>query len=248
MQSKGEVALTPTALSSAGQQAGQGGRGLGGQLPQVSDADCTNVRAALAKKPELAQQLQGLRGRMQSGELDMQGMRTESERIYKGLGLDPMIARACQFRDRQSANGGAPTTGAATPGSSVAPGATQGSRGTAQPQRGAAGSNRAPVQAGEMPAIRTRARTSLVFVQENSVISPKVVRLGVSDFDYTEVVSGLKEGDKVVLLAAAAAQASRDSMNARFRMMGGVPGMQKQTTGGATPTTPGAAVGGGRRP
>jgi hypothetical protein len=96
-----------------------------------------------------------------------------------------------------------------------------------------------------MPAIRTRARTSLVFVQENGVTSPKVVRLGVSDFDYTEVVSGLKEGDKVVLLAAAAAQASRDSMNARFRMMGGVPGMQKQTPGSASPTP---SAGGGRRP
>lgn len=246
MQSKGEVALTPIPPDAQAQQAGQGGRGFGGQLPQVSDADCSNVRAALAKKPELAQQLQALRGRMQSGELDMQGMRSESERIYKGLGLDPMIARACQFRDRQAANGGAPTAGAAASGSNAAPGAIQGSRGAAQAQRGAASGNRAPVQAGEVPAIRTRARTSLVFVEENGVTSPKVVRLGVSDFDYTEVVSGLKEGDKVVLLAAAAAQASRDSMNARFRMMGGVPGMQKQTPGTAPPT-PGAA-GGGRRP
>jgi HlyD family secretion protein len=77
-----------------------------------------------------------------------------------------------------------------------------------------------------------------VFVLANGTYTPKVVRLGIANFDYTEVISGLNEGDQVALLATAAIQAARDSSNARFRQMtgGGMPGMQK--TGGSTSTTP----------
>ena len=57
--------------------------------------------------------------------------------------------------------------------------------------------------------------------------------LGVSNYDYTEVLSGLQEGEEVALLSAAALQLRRQQMNERVRGMGGVPGMQRQgTTGG----------------
>jgi hypothetical protein len=60
------------------------------------------------------------------------------------------------------------------------------------------------------------------------------VRTGVSDFDYTEVLSGLKEGEQVALLAEAAMQAKRDQQNEQIRSRaGGVPGMQQQPAGGA---------------
>lgn len=122
----------------------------------------------------------------------------------------------------------------ATPG--TPPQGPNGARG----QEGAA----VPRPEGEFP-MRTRTRSGVVYVKEGETFAPRVVRLGLGNFDYTEVVSGLKEGDQVALLGAAAIQASRDSSNARFRQMtgGGMPGMQKQqttTSSGSAPATKGA--------
>lgn len=87
----------------------------------------------------------------------------------------------------------------------------------------------APQPRGEFP-MRTRTRSGVVFIKVNELFQPRVVRLGLGNFDYTEVVSGLEEGDEVALLGAAAIQVARDSSNARFRQMtgGGMPGMQRQ--------------------
>jgi HlyD family secretion protein len=78
----------------------------------------------------------------------------------------------------------------------------------------------------------------VAFVKTPTGWSPRMVRLGVSDFDYAEVISGLKEGDEVALLATVALQASRDQSSARARSIvgGGLPG-----SGSSTP-----AAGGGR--
>ncbi len=87
------------------------------------------------------------------------------------------------------------------------------------------------------------ARQAVVFVVNDSGgYEPRMVRLGVSDFDYSEVVSGLQEGEMVASLAMAALQAAREQRNARFNQMGGVPGLQRQ----ATPA--GGAGGGGGGP
>ena len=50
--------------------------------------------------------------------------------------------------------------------------------------------------------------------------------LGLGDWDRTEVVSGLAEGDEVVLVAAAQLRANQQRMEERFRsrMGGGIPG------------------------
>ncbi len=61
------------------------------------------------------------------------------------------------------------------------------------------------------------------------------MRLGVGNFDYTEVVSGIKEGEQVALLAAAAMQAKRDEQNNRIRGMGGMPGLTPPRGGAAAP-------------
>lgn len=84
----------------------------------------------------------------------------------------------------------------------------------------------------------------VAFVKTATGWSPRVVRLGVSDFDYTEVVSGLKENDTVALLATIALQASRDQSSARARSIvgGGLPG------GSQTPPAGGARTGGGGPP
>ena len=76
------------------------------------------------------------------------------------------------------------------------------------------------------------------------------MRLGASDYDYSEVVSGLKEGEKVATLAVQALQAKRDQQNDRFRSMtgaGGMPGVQS-TTGSPAGGAAGGAGGGGAPP
>ncbi len=97
----------------------------------------------------------------------------------------------------------------------------------------------------------SRLRTALVFVEDApGKFSPRLVRLGASDYDYSEVVSGLKEGEKVATLAVQALQAKRDQQNDRFRSMtgaGGMPGAQR-TTGGAPASGGVAPAGGGGRP
>ena len=55
-----------------------------------------------------------------------------------------------------------------------------------------------------------------------------------SDLDYTEVVSGLQEGENVLLMTALAMQASRDSAMQRMRSRsgGGLPGAPAGGGGG----------------
>jgi HlyD family secretion protein len=68
----------------------------------------------------------------------------------------------------------------------------------------------------------------MVFVVNNGKYTPKVVRLGVSNFDVSEVVSGLSEGDSVAILNVAAMQAKQQEELDRMRSRGGMPGMQRQ--------------------
>ncbi len=88
-------------------------------------------------------------------------------------------------------------------------------------------------------ASATRARSGLVFVQTAGKFEPRLVRLGASNYDYSEVLSGLKEGEKVATLNVAALQAKRDQQNDRFRSMTAVPG---------APTAPAAGRGGAGGP
>jgi len=249
--SRGEVALATN--DDQGQQPGQRQRGDGqlrNQMPDVSDKDCEAVRAAFAKNPDAEQKLAALRTRVQSGEIDFQQMRTESQKIYEAAGVDARIAGACRMRERQRAGGdsSAPQRGEQQRGerrgaqTAERGGAAQGDRAFVPNQGGGPST---PVQAGEFPS--RRARPSLVFVAENGTFVPRIVRLGVGNFDYTEVVSGLKEGESVALLAAAAMQARREEQNNRIRNMGGMPGISQPRPGGGGPGG-GGAGGGGARP
>ena len=95
----------------------------------------------------------------------------------------------------------------------------------------------------------SKVRTALVFVQnEKGGFAPRMVRLGVANYDYAEVISGLKEGEKVALLSAAALQMARQQQNDRFKSMtgGGMPGATK--AGGAGGGAPGGGGGGGGAP
>ena len=224
----------------------QGGERGGRQgMPEVTDAQCKQVRDAFAKAPAAQTTLQGLRGRVQSGEIDQQRSRAISDSIYKAVGLDAMVARACQFRDRQAQGGGRTgegrtgTGGANTAANAPSGGSTAGAENTGGRRGGRRGNNAAAMMAGmDVPvsqAVSRGARPALVYVASGTGFVPRVVRVGLSDLDYTEVVSGLQEGENVLLLTSLAMQASRDSALARMRRGGGMPGMPGGTPGGGGP-------------
>jgi HlyD family secretion protein len=88
-------------------------------------------------------------------------------------------------------------------------------------------------------------RRGMVFVVDNGKYIPRVVRLGVSNFDVSEVVSGLSEGDSVAILNVAAMQARQQEEMDRIRSRGGMPGMQRQQTQGGQGGQGGQRGGGG---
>ena len=198
----------------------QGGRG-GFNLPQVTDAQCQKVTADLAKHPDVQKQLADLREKMMNGELDRQAMQAESQKIYSTAGIDAQVARACNFRQRQSGQGGGQTGGA-------------------QAGAGSAGA----FQGGQTG--RARGRRGMVFTVKNGKYTPKVVQLGVSNYDVSEVLSGLNEGDSVAILNVAAMQAQQQASLDQIRGRGGVPGLQRQQPSGQGGGAAGGA--GGNRP
>ena len=248
---QGELASTAAtqANGGAGSEAqGGGAGGAGGQrggfsLPEVTDAQCAAVTAAMAKHPEVKAKLADLRAKIQSGELDRQAMQAESQKIYAAIGLDPGVARACNFRQRGAQGGGAQGGGAAG-GAGGGGGGGGFSRGGAGGVTGAAGSSPVGGAAGGAGG-QTGGRRALVFVSKNGKYSPRSVRLGVSNYDYSEVVSGLQEGEQVAILNVAAMQAKNQNDMNQIRGRTGVPGMQRQpTTGGAGGAAGGRAGGG----
>ena len=83
----------------------------------------------------------------------------------------------------------------------------------------------------------------IAFVKTNGKFSPRAVGVGISDFDYTEILSGLQAGEQVALLGPAVLQAQREQIQARVRA--GTGGGLQQTT---TPAAGGTGGGGGGRP
>src|SRR3954471_6083070 len=78
----------------------------------------------------------------------------------------------------------------------------------------------------------------IVFVKRPAGPTPVWVRTGLTDLDYSEVVSGLSESDSVLVLPSASLVQSQQEMQDRAnRMTGGgaVPGMRQQQppSGGA---------------
>ena len=189
---------------------------------------------------------------------------------FVGLNPDSVSAQVREMQSKMSGgrgNGGAgagtPTSdapaaqkvGAAGDAKSAAGAAPKGAAGDTQGATGrrngagtrtATGAAMGAGMSGGRPGGATRTRTGLVFVQiGEGQYEPRLVQLGASNYDYSEVVSGLREGDKVALLAVAALQARRDQANDRFRSMtgGGVPGVQSTPAGGGAG---GRAPGGAR--
>jgi len=157
------------------------------------------------------------------GSPEMQAINEQLRAIYTQLSLDPRRAGACARRQQQSASQSASGAGSGrTP--RPAPGT--------QPDTGQGALTPSP----EYMSRPQRTRMGLVFVSDSSKthFEPRIIQMGQNNLDYTEVVSGLKEGERVVLLGALALQAQRQQQQDRFRQ-------------NATPLGPQGPGGGGPR-
>jgi len=62
-----------------------------------------------------------------------------------------------------------------------------------------------------------RGRAQFAVVKTEGGYSPRLVRVGLSDYDYAEILSGLAEGDQVVMLGVVEMQQQREEMSNRVR-------------------------------
>lgn len=76
----------------------------------------------------------------------------------------------------------------------------------------------------------------IVFVLRNNVPTPVMVRTGLTDLDYSEIVTGLAPTDSVLVLPSASLVQSQEEFKNRMTNMtggGAVPGMRSTTAGSA---------------
>jgi hypothetical protein len=72
----------------------------------------------------------------------------------------------------------------------------------------------------------------IVFVMRNGEIMPVHVRTGLTDLDFSEVVSGIQSTDSIVILPSASLVQAQEEFRERISSFTrqGVPGMRQQTT------------------
>lgn len=203
------------ASSSRGAAGGPNAGGAGGRggAVTVDSVTCRKVMAALDSTPGLRAQLDSLRRAMFSGTGDTAAIRTSMQAAYKRAHLNADTVRACMRQARGGSGGAGATSGA--------PGGMTGGAGGG----GGRGAN-----------------ATVVFVKNGTSWAPRRVRLGVSDFDYSQVLSGVQQGDQVALVGTVALQAARDQRSARARAMTST---GFGSGGNSTSTNRGAAGGAG---
>jgi HlyD family secretion protein len=137
--------------------------------------------------------------------------------------------------------GGAGANGAAGGAAGGFGGGGFGNRGGGRFGANGGGANGGGADAATSTAARA-ARAQLVMVQTVHGLEPRLVRIGISDFDYSEVLSGVEEGEQVALLSVAEQMAKRKQQQAQIaqRVGSGMPGSTTTTSGGR------GAGGGGR--
>lgn len=200
----------------------------------------------------------------------------EGAQVAQALGLDPtkvadevktQLASLHPGTGRTAPNATGDTAAAAgmidAPDSTQGGQASRGQRGGANGRRvarngagaaagGAGGQGGGGAQAGagtstgsEYGAGSTR-HTGLVFLAQNGTFVPRVISLGVANYDVTEVRSGLAEGDQVALVTTAMLLQAQNARQQRIKSFTALPGMNSQQS---TPRAGGGgARGGGGRP
>ncbi len=120
-------------------------------------------------------------------------------------------------------------------------------RGCMQLRRSSAGGSALAMGSGdEQPAIgNTRPHAGLVFVAANGTFEPRVAMLGVGNYDVTQVLSGLNEGDAVALINAAMLQQQRVQQQQRIQSRMALPGVNQATPGAGRARAGAGGAGGG---
>ena len=246
--SPGDVALDPVAQQ---QQAGDYQRGGGrGSRVQVTPEECAAITAAIDKNPKQKAAIDSLRSQMMAmrgGGGDMAPLRTKMNGIYKAIGVDTTKAGPCSRGRSQNGFGGSPSVSgsvAAANGQGAMAATNSGGQTGSAPQAGAQGQLQ---PSGDVPAQPQRRKSGLVFVATDTTnrrFAPRVIQLGQGNFDYTQVLSGLNEGDKVVMVSALMLQAQRQAQNDRTKAQMGVPGLNPNANPGGG-RGPGGGPGGG---
>ena len=168
------------------------------------------------------------------------------------LGLDP---QAVQAEIRQQGTPGSDTAAAVQLGGRAKAAPTGGTRGRS-PVGGDSARRRSAGQSDTSAARQTRRRALdaltggrwIVFVQRGGKPTPTWVQTGLTDLDYSEVLSGLTLGDSVYILPSASLVQSQQQFRQRITNMtggGGLPGVRQQGAGGTG--TGGAGTGAGSR-
>lgn len=125
-------------------------------------------------------------------------------------------------------------------------------RGCMQLRRSSAGGSTFAMGSGDETAApgNTRPHSGLVFVAANGTFEPRMAMLGVGNYDVTQVLSGLNEGDNVALINAAMLQQQRAQQQQRIQSRMGLPGVNQSgggaAGGGRAGGAGGGASGGGR--
>lgn len=235
----GEVALDQ------GQE--QGGRR--GNMPQVTDEECRAIDATIAKKPAEKKKIDDIRAKMSVEGAGRRALNGELQPIYAALGVDARKVGACRFRQGNNAPSTSGRGGNAGGGGGANTATPRGATGNTQRAAGAGQLTPSPEFGGQ----QRRPRSGLVFVATDTSsknFAPRVIQLGQGNFDYTEVISGLNDGDRVVLISALQMQAARQAQNDRTRQNMGVPGLNPNAGPGGPGggRGPGGGGGGGGAP
>lgn len=203
-------------------------------LAVPSDA-IRNARDAATVAPVLGVTPDSLRG-MLAAARQARGFRGSASSTASSTGRDTTGGRFGGFRG--AASGTASTTGQRGAFGRQGGGGGGGGAGGGGAGGGGAGGGGA---AGGFTGGGGAGGPMVVFVKKDEKYSPRVVRVGISDFDYTEIVNGLHQGEQVALLGAAVLQAQRVQLQQRVRAGTGGGLQQQQTPGGGA----GGAGGGG---
>ena len=174
-----------------------------------------------------------------------------------GLDEDEIRSQMAAMRGRRGGGGpgGAAAEGASTQGGRGSRGGSEAASAGAERRRGpraAADGMRNPEMAGAAnggaPVDPTAgARPGVVFIEGAKGPEPRFVMLGLSDWDYTEVVRGLEPGEQVYLLSVARLQQQQQEQTNRMQQRAGggmFGGGGQQQRGGSQG---GGAQGGGPR-
>ena len=87
----------------------------------------------------------------------------------------------------------------------------------------------------------------LVFVAQNGTFVPRLVVLGIGNYDVTEVISGLKEGEQVAIVTTAMLMQAQQERMKRIQGFMSLPGMNSNQNQKSNSTSSGGRRGGGGR-